>query len=99
PTDDDSLALHDALPISFSEQITQQIRQSKRHQKRIEIFAGAEETSKHHLANQSEQATRQNRHADDSCRACASSPIFDRSHRRTKDRKSTRLNSSHQIIS
>src|SRR5262249_5279327 len=70
---------------AFGEQITQQIRQSKRHQKRVEIFSGAKETRKYHLPNQPEDTTRQNRQADDSRRTRASSPIFDRSHRRTKN--------------
>ncbi|PYK00275.1 MAG: hypothetical protein DME68_01500, partial [Verrucomicrobia bacterium] len=56
-----------------------------RHQKRVEISSRAEEPSKHHFANQSEDAAAQNRDADDSRRTRARSPILRRSHRRTKN--------------
>jgi hypothetical protein len=70
---------------AFGKQIAQQIRQSKCHQEGVKIPARTEKTGKHHLADQSENATRENRHAHDSRRARASSPIFSRSHRRTKN--------------
>src|SRR6266542_2896802 len=70
---------------ALSEQIAQQIRQSKRHQEGIEVSSRAEKTGKNRFANQAKHPARQNRQADDSRRACASSPIFHRSHRRTKN--------------
>ena len=42
---------------AFSEQIAQQIRQSKRHQERIEISSRAEKTGKNRFANQAKHAT------------------------------------------
>ena len=66
----------------------QQIWQPERHQKRVEISSRAKEPSKHHFANQSEDAAAQNRDADDSRRTGARSPVLRRSHRRTKNRVS-----------
>ena len=68
---------------ALGEEIAQQIRQPKRHEKRVEISSGAEQPGKHHLANQTEQAARQNGNADHTRRAGAHSPVISRSHRRT----------------
>ena len=67
---------------ALGEEIAQQIRQPKRHEKRIKISAGAEQPGKHHLAHETEQAARQNGDADHTRRAGAHSPVVSRSHRR-----------------
>src|SRR5262249_55389215 len=69
----------------FGEKIAQHVRHSKRHQKRVQISAGAEKSGKHLLANQAEHAAAQNRDADDTGRTRADSLRWGRSHRAEKN--------------
>src|SRR5260370_31355560 len=64
------------------------MRQPKLHQKRGQIFSGAEKRGEHLLANLPEDATAKNCDADDSRRPCARSLILRSTHRPTKNNAS-----------
>src|SRR5262249_47664539 len=69
---------------AFGKQIAQEIWETKRHQKCVEIFPGAEESGEDLFANEPENTRAKNGDADNAGRACAY-PVRLLRHRRTKN--------------